>query len=135
MDSADQNARIAPPQPGLFRGSIPELSKSPVHLLSAIVSLGTDKLWDVMLLEMAKDLAMPEKLRFLLLAGLLLLAFTAASVALTQRCVEKDELGMSLAKGLALGILSGLPYSFGSTELGLVFIGWSGINELQKLNK
>ena len=42
---------------------------------------------------------------------------------------------MALAKGLALGILDGLPYSFSTTELGLVFLAWSGINELQKPKK
>lgn len=135
MDTVNQDTSTATSPQGIFRGSIPELSKSPVHLLSSIVALGTDKLWDVLLLDMAKNMVVPDKLRFLLLAGLLLLLFTAASVALTQRCVEKDELGMSLAKGLALGILSGVPYSFGTTELGLIFIGWSGINELQKMNK
>jgi flagellar biosynthesis component FlhA len=34
-----------------------------------------------------------------------------------------------------MGVLAGLPYSFSSTEMGLLFIGWSGINELQKPHK
>jgi hypothetical protein len=42
---------------------------------------------------------------------------------------------MALAKGLALGILAGLPYSLSTTELGVVVLGWSGINELQKAKK
>ncbi|OHX12600.1 hypothetical protein BI347_03080 [Chromobacterium sphagni] len=134
MDNADQDSSVNQ-QTGLLRGSIPELGKSPVHLLSAIVALASDKLWDVMLLDMAKAMALPEKIRFFLLAGLLLLLLTTASAALTQMWVEKDDAGMALAKGLAMGILAGLPYSFGTTELGLIFIGWSGINELQKLNK
>ncbi|KUM04889.1 hypothetical protein AWB61_05870 [Chromobacterium sp. F49] len=134
MDPADQDNNTAPPT-GLLRGSIPELGKSPVHLLSAIVALAADKLWDVMLLDMAKAMALPDKIRFFLLTGLLLLLLTMASAALTQMWVDKDDAGMALAKGLAMGILAGLPYSFGATELGLIFVGWSGINELQKLNK
>ncbi|POA97464.1 hypothetical protein C2134_16695 [Chromobacterium sinusclupearum] len=130
MDNADQDSSAAQPA-GLLRGSIPELGKSPVHLLSAIVALASDKLWDVMLLDMAKAMALQEKIRFFLLAGLLLLLLTTASAALTQM----DDAGMALAKGLAMGILVGLPYSFGATELGLIFVGWSGINELQKLNQ
>ncbi|OBU87128.1 hypothetical protein [Chromobacterium subtsugae] len=135
MDTPDQDANDAAPRGGLLRGSIPELSKSPVHLLSAIVTLAADKLWDVMLLDMAKTMPLQEKTRFLLCAGLLLLGFTALSASMTQLWVDKDDPGMALAKGLAMGILAGLPYSFGSTELGLLFIGWSGINELQKLEK
>ncbi|MBX9297600.1 hypothetical protein [Chromobacterium piscinae] len=135
MDTADQDTRSATPQPGILRGNIPELGKSPVHLLSAIVALASDKLWDVMLLDMAKAMPLPDRIRFFLLAGLLLLLFTTLSAALTQRWVDKDEPGAALAKGLAMGVLAGLPYSFGSTELGLIFIGWSGINELQKLEK
>ncbi|OHX21315.1 hypothetical protein [Chromobacterium sphagni] len=134
MDNADQDSSVNQ-QTGLLRGSIPELGKSPVHLLSAIVALASDKLWDVMLLDMAKAMALPDKIRFFLLAGLLLLLLTTISAGLTQMWVEKDDAGMALAKGLAMGILAGLPYSFGTTELGLIFIGWSGINELQKLNK
>ncbi|AUH49436.1 hypothetical protein CXB49_00565 [Chromobacterium sp. ATCC 53434] len=120
---------------GVLRGTIPELSKSPVHLLSAIVALAADKLWDVILLDMAKSLPAPEKGRFFLIAGLLLLGLTTSSATLTQRWVDRDDLGTALAKGLAMGILAGLPYSFGSTALGLIFIGWSGINELQKFDK
>ena len=135
MGTADQDTLPTAPPPGILRGSIPELGKSPVHLLSAIVALAADKLWDLLLLDMAKTMALPDKIRFFLLAGLLLLLLTAASAALTQRWVAGDDAGMALAKGLAMGVLAGLPYSFGSTELGLIFIGWSGINELQKLEK
>ncbi|WP_434632576.1 hypothetical protein [Chromobacterium sp. CV08] len=124
-----------PKASGVLRGTIPELSKSPVHLLSAIVALAADKLWDVMLLDMARTLPPAEKERFFLCAGLLLLLLTSLSATLTQRWVDADPLGTALAKGLAMGMLAGLPYSFGSTELGLIFIGWSGINELQKLEK
>ncbi|AAQ58406.1 hypothetical protein CV_0730 [Chromobacterium violaceum ATCC 12472] len=135
MDTPDQDANGAAPRGGMLRGSIPELSKSPVHLLSAIVTLAADKLWDVMLLDMAKAMPLQEKTRFFLLSGLLLFSFIGLSAALTQLWVDKDSLGMALAKGVAMGILAGLPYSFGSTELGLLFIGWSGINELQKMDK
>ncbi|OQS11281.1 hypothetical protein B0T37_07495 [Chromobacterium violaceum] len=135
MDTPDQDANDAAPRGGMLRGSIPELGKSPIHLLSAIVALASDKLWDVMLLDMAKTMPLPDKIRFFLLTGLLLLLLTTSSAALTQMWVDKDDAGMALAKGLAMGILAGLPYSFGSTELGLLFIGWSGINELQKMDK
>ncbi|MEO9385904.1 hypothetical protein [Chromobacterium phragmitis] len=124
-----------PPSGGPPRIGIPELSKSPVHLLSAIVALASDKLWDELLLDMAKTLATVDKERFFLFSGLLLLILTTLSASLTQRWVDGDGMGASLAKGLAMGVLAGLPYSFGSTELGLIFIGWSGINELQKLEK
>ncbi|MEN9657774.1 MAG: hypothetical protein RL571_1239 [Pseudomonadota bacterium] len=88
-----------------------------------------------MLLDMGKALPTLEREYFYLVSGLLLLLITTFSATLIQRWVEKEDLGMALAKGFALGILAGLPYSFASTELGLVFIAWSGLNELQKITK
>jgi hypothetical protein len=108
------------------------VSRSPIHLLSALVTVSVDKLWERMLLDMAKTMPLQEKESFFLYVGLLLLIATTLSITLTQYMVDKDTLGISLAKGLALGVLAGLPYSFSSTEMGLFFIGWSGINELQK---
>ncbi|GLU31197.1 hypothetical protein WKR88_15790 [Trinickia caryophylli] len=127
------------PNAALSKTSLPspvgQLGKSPVHLLAAIVTVAMDKLWDMLLLDMGKALPPYEKARFYLGAGMVLLIATTISTALTQHCIEKDPLGMALAKGVAMGILAGLPYSFSTTEMGLVFIGWSGINELQKVKK
>ncbi|TKC86024.1 hypothetical protein FAZ69_22230 [Trinickia terrae] len=134
MPSPAQDSNLEAPQPGM-PGSLPSLGKSPIHLLSALVTVSIDKLWDLMLLDMAKAMPLQEKARFFLAVGLLLLAITTVSATLTQCLVDKDALGMALAKGLAMGILAGLPYSFSSTEMGLLFIGWSGINELQKQQK
>ncbi|MGQ5522745.1 hypothetical protein ACUHMQ_05720 [Chitinimonas sp. PSY-7] len=111
---------------------MPKLSRSPIHLLSAIVTLTTDKLWDLLLLDMARHLPLVEQGRFLLMTGLLLLVITTFSTTLTQYWIENESRGVALAKGLSLGVLAGIPYSFGDTEVGLVFMAWSGINELQK---
>jgi hypothetical protein len=135
MPVPDQDPGTETPQSGMHVSGFPGLGKSPIHLLSAIVTMATDKLWDPMLLDMSKALPLPERERFYLDAGLLLFVMTTASAALTQYWVDKDHPGMALAKGLALGILAGLPYSFSTTELGVVFLGWSGINELQKAKK
>lgn len=130
-----QTAMSLPDPTDAPRGPLSGLSKSPVHLLSALVALATDKLWDTILPDMARPLPPLEKERFFLCAGLLLLGLITLSATLTQRWVDRDGLGVALAKGLAMGILTGLPYSFGSTALGLIFIGWSGINELQKFEQ
>jgi hypothetical protein len=135
MPIPDQAPGVDTPQSGTSANGFPGLGKSPIHMLSAIVTMATDKLWDPMLIDMFKALPLPEKERFYLGSGLLLFMATAASTALTQHWVDKDPLGAALAKGVALGILAGLPYSFSTTELGLVFLGWSGINELQKAKK
>ncbi|WP_322042429.1 hypothetical protein [Paraburkholderia sp. J67] len=111
---------------------LPSLSRSPIHLLSALVTVSVDKLWDGMLLDMAKQMPLEQKARFLLIVGLLLFVITTVSTTLTQSKVDTDSPGVALAKGLAMGVLAGLPYTFSSTEMGLLFIGWSGINELQK---
>jgi hypothetical protein len=116
-------------------GGLPSLGKSPIHLLSALVTVSVDKLWELMLLDMAKTMSLYDKDRFFLIVGLLLLTLTTVSTTLTQRLVDNDAPGTALAKGVAMGVLAGLPYSFSSTEMGLLFIGWSGINELQKQHK
>ncbi|APR37949.1 hypothetical protein [Paraburkholderia sp. SOS3] len=115
--------------------ALPPMSRSPIHLLSALVTVSVDKLWERMLLDMVKTMPLQDKERFLLYVGLLLLIATMLSITLTQYMVDNDTLGIAFAKGLALGVLAGLPYSFSSTEMGLFFIGWSGINELQKQQK
>jgi len=115
--------------------ALPPMSRSPIHLLSALVTVSVDKLWERMLLDMVKTMPLQDKERFLLYVGLLLLIATMLSITLTQYMVDNDTLGIAFAKGLALGVLAGLPYSFSSTEMGLFFIGWSGINELQKPHK
>jgi len=135
MDIANQHASPAPPAPGVLRGTIPEISKSPVHLLSSLVTLASDKLWDVLLLDMVKTMPLESKEWFYLHVGLLLLVIVGVSTTLSQWWIDKDDPRMALAKGLAMGILAGLPYSFGTSEMGLIFIGWSGINELQKMKK
>jgi hypothetical protein len=123
-----------PPRPAT-PGGLPSLGKSPIHLLSALVTVSVDKLWELMLLDMAKGMSLYDKNRFFLIVGLLLLILTTVSTTMTQRLVDNDAPGAALAKGVAMGVLAGLPYSFSSTEMGLLFIGWSGINELQKQHK
>lgn len=135
MDTVTPPTSPAPPTPGVLRGSIPELSRSPVHLLSALVTLASDKLWDLLILDMAKAMPLEAREWFYLHVGLLLLVVVGTSATLSQWCIEKDDLRMALAKGMAMGILAGLPYSFGTSEMGLIFLGWSGINELQKMKK
>ncbi|WP_321782285.1 hypothetical protein [Paraburkholderia sp. J94] len=113
-------------------GGLPSLSRSPIHLLSALVTVSVDKLWDSMLLDMVKPMPLEQKTHFLLIVGLLLFVVTSVSTTLTQSRVDTDSPGVALAKGLAMGVLASLPYTFSATEMGMLFIGWSGINELQK---
>jgi hypothetical protein len=133
MPSPAQDASPEPAQPPQpQRSSRPPLSKSPIHLLAAIVTVAVNKVWDSQLIELANPLPLGDKERFFLWASVLLLVATTVSTTLTQYLVDKDRLGVALAKGLAMGVLASLPYSFSSTEVGLIFIGWSGINELQR---
>ncbi|CAM2138328.1 hypothetical protein [Paraburkholderia tropica] len=131
---------MSPPAPasrqeGPRAGGLPSLSRSPIHLLSALVTVSVDKLWDSMLLDMAKTLPFEQKAHFLLIVALLLFVVTTLSTTLTQSRVDSDSPGVALAKGLAMGVLASLPYTFSATEMDLLFIGWSGINELQQRHR
>ncbi|MEK6291275.1 MAG: hypothetical protein V4793_07780, partial [Paraburkholderia tropica] len=131
---------MSPPAPasrqeGPRAGGLPSLSRSPIHLLSALVTVSVDKLWDSMLLDMAKTLPFEQKAHFLLIVALLLFVVTTLSTTLTQSRVDSDSPGVALAKGLAMGVLASLPYTFSATEMDLLFIGWSGINELQQQHR
>jgi hypothetical protein len=129
----DSRAPASPPEKA--GGDSMEPARSPLNLVSAIVVVASDKLWDSTLLEFARTLPLHEKERFVMVVALLLWLATTTSVTLTQLWVDRDDLGPAIAKGVAMGILAALPYSLSATELGLIFFSWSGINKLQKREK
>lgn len=122
----------APPPAG---NGFSRLGQSPVHFLSAVVMLTTDKLWETVVPEWLKPLALTERLQLLALISLLIFLVCGLSVMLIQYCVVDDRFTAACAKGVALGILAGIPYAVGTTEMGLIFVAWSGLNELQKQGK
>ena len=91
----------------------------PIHPLAALATLALDGFFSV----------------FELLDPLLLL-FTSVSIGLlgftvttlVQRFVAKDGWGASLAKGLVMGIVAGVPYPVAGTVVGAPLLVWAGVH-------
>jgi hypothetical protein len=71
----------------------------------------------------------------------LLLVFTCitvgilgfAATTMVQRYLAKDEWGASIAKGLVMGIVAGVPYPVAGTVVGAPLLVWAGIHQWVKL--
>lgn len=50
-----------------------------------------------------------------------------------QRYLARDEWGESLAKGLVMGVLAGVPFQVTGTAVGAVLLGWAGASKWIKL--
>ena len=50
-----------------------------------------------------------------------------------QRYLAKDEWGASIAKGLVMGIIAGVPFQVTGTAIGLPLLAWAGLHEWVKL--
>jgi hypothetical protein len=55
------------------------------------------------------------------------------STLFVQRYLAKDEWGESLAKGLVMGIIAGVPFQVTGTAVGAILLGWAGANQWIKL--
>ena len=114
--------RDVPPE--AERGGIPQ---PPLHALSSLVTIALDGLWSV-----------PEFVSLSTVAGLPALPvlavgsglMCAAAVTLVQRFVSKDDWGASVAKGMAMGVVAGVPFPFTGTAAGSVLLLWGGVHAL-----
>lgn len=110
------------PSPLIQRNGIPE---APLHSLSSLVTVALDSLWSV-----------PEFVSMASVAGLPALPFLAVgagltcatAVALVQRYVSKEEWGAAIAKGVAMGVIAGVPFPFTGTTAGSVLLLWAGVH-------
>jgi hypothetical protein len=55
------------------------------------------------------------------------------STLFVQRYLAKDEWGESLAKGMVMGIIAGVPFQVTGTAVGAVLLGWAGASQWIKL--
>jgi hypothetical protein len=97
---------------------------SPIHPLSALVTVLLDNLFDL------PELAGPEvwMITSPLVGGLCFVATT-----LVQRYLAKDEWGPAIAKGLVMGIVAGVPFSVTGTATGGMFLAWAGLHQWVQL--
>ena len=103
------------------RRSIPP---APVHPLAALATIVLDNLFAL------PELAGPElwMLTVPLIGGIGLLTTT-----MVQRFLAKDSWGESIAKGLVMGIIAGVPISVTGTAVGGILLAWAGLHEWIKL--
>ncbi len=55
------------------------------------------------------------------------------TTTMIQHYLAKDEWGPSLAKGLVMGIIAGVPFQVTGTAVGAILLGWAGASQWIKL--
>jgi len=107
------------------------LPQPPVHYLSAMAIIALDMIWGFM--ESGVTLT-GIGILMLPILSVLVGGFAFLAVAFTQYFIARDRLGASIAKGLALGVLAGVPFPVMGTAVGGVLLGWSGLRALNARN-
>jgi hypothetical protein len=97
---------------------------APIHPLAALVTVVLDNVFGV--LEFVDPLV-------ILFTSILLTAFGTGSTMLIQHYLAHEGWGKALAKGLAMGIIAGVPFSVTGTALGVPLLAWAGLHEWIKL--
>jgi hypothetical protein len=96
----------------------------PIHPLAAFVTLVLDNIFGMF------EIVSPF---FIVLTSLAVFAFGSVTTTLIQRYLAQDSWGVSLAKGLAMGIIAGVPFQVAGTALGVPLLAWAGLHEWVKL--
>ncbi len=95
----------------------------PIHALAALATIALDGLFGI------PELAAVSIPILSPIVG----ALGFAATTLVQRFVAKDEWGASLAKGVVLGIVAGVPYPVAGTAVGAPLLIWAGLHQWRKL--
>ena len=69
----------------------------------------------------------------ILVTSLLVTMLGTLSTTLIQRYLRRDGWGKAVAKGLAMGIIAGVPFSVTGTALGVPLLAWAGLHEWVQL--
>lgn len=104
-------------------GPLSNIPPSPIHPLSSIVLIATDALWGMAELTASATLfGLPAVPAMMAISGI----SCGVAVTLIEKFLSREDWGAALAKGVALGVLSGLPYPVMGTLAGTALLGWSG---------
>ena len=93
---------------------------APVHPLAALSTLVLDNVFGV--IEIADPL-------LVLFTGLAVGTICTVTVAFVQRYMAKDEWGPSIAKGLVMGVIAGVPFQVSGTAAGGILLAWAGAHQ------
>ena len=97
---------------------------APIHPLAALVTVVLDNVFG------AFDIVAPI---FIVLTSLALFMLGSVTTMFIQRYMARDSWGVSIAKGLAMGVIAGVPFSVTGTIFGVPLLVWAGLHEWVKL--
>lgn len=100
------------------------ITAPPIHALAALAAIVLDGVFGVI------EIFDPLLLLFTSL-GLGVLGFL--STIFVQRFLAKDDWGASVAKGLVMGIVAGVPYPVVGTAIGVPLLAWAGLHQWVRL--
>ena len=112
---------ITPTPAGEERHPVPP---SPIHPLAALTTIVLDNVFGAF--ELIDPLA-------LILTSISVGVLGTVATMLVQRYLAKDSWGASVAKGLVMGIIAGVPFQVTGTAVGAILLGWAGANRWIKL--
>ena len=104
-----------------FRHPIPP---APVHPLAALATIVLDNVFGAF--ELVDPLA-------LVLTSIGVGALGTVTTMLVQHYMAKENWGVSVANGLVMGIIAGVPFQVTGTAIGIPLLAWAGLHEWVKL--
>lgn len=94
----------------------------PIHALAALATIALDGVFTV-----------PELAVFSIpITAVVVGVLGFSATALVQRLIAKDEWGASLAKGLVMGLVAGVPYPVAGTLIGVPLLAWASLHQWRK---
>ncbi len=97
---------------------------APIHPMAALATIVLDNIFGVF--EILDPLA-------LVLTSVGVGVVGAVTTMLVQRYLAKDGWGASVAKGLVMGIVAGVPFQVTGTAVGIPLLAWASLHEWVKL--
>gem|GEM_PF-5440446 len=119
-----------PPREIVIHDPAPPVPGPPVHVLSALATVGLDAVWGII-----------DTASFATGLGILAIPFLSLitgglcfiSVLAVQRGVARDGWLASFAKASVLAVLAGVPFMVLGTAAGAILLGWAGLSSLSRL--
>ena len=112
------------PQVPLLPAPRHPIPPAPIHPLAALATLVLDNVFGAV--EIIDPLA-------LVLTSVSVGVLGAVSTMFVQRYLAKDSWGASVAKGLVMGIVAGVPFQVTGTAVGALLLGWAGASQWIKI--
>jgi len=97
---------------------------APIHPLAALATLVLDNVFGIF------EIVDPF---LLILTSVSVGVIGAVTTMFVQRHLAKDGWGASVAKGLVMGIIAGVPFQVAGTAVGAILLGWAGASQWIKL--